>query len=90
MRFQKTQSTKVSRMTDPWEILPEASNEEGTTMTPPDDDLDLLRSAVTEKVAELEVARISLKEFTFPKEATQSAFTRITEQSAHEVYKLCM
>jgi hypothetical protein len=77
-------------MTDPHEILQEASNEDGITMTPPDDDLDLLRSAIDEKVAELEVARISLKDFPFPNEAMRSAFTRITERTAHEVYKLRM
>jgi hypothetical protein len=77
-------------MTDPNEILPEASNEDGTTMTPPDDDLDLLRSAIAEKAAELEVARISLKEFNFPNATMRTAFSRITERTAHEVYKLRM
>jgi hypothetical protein len=52
---------KASRMTNPYKILPEASDEEGTRMTPPNHDLDLLCSAITKKVAELEVPRISLK-----------------------------
>jgi hypothetical protein len=47
-------------MTNPNEIL-QACNEDRTTMTPPGDDLNLLHSAITEKVTELEVARISLK-----------------------------
>jgi hypothetical protein len=81
MRFRKTQSTKASRMTDPHKILQEESNKDGTTITPPGNDLDLLRSAIAEKVAELEVARISLKDFPFPNEAMQSAFARITEQN---------
>jgi hypothetical protein len=90
MRFRKTQSTKASRMTNPHEILQEESNEDGTTITPPDDDLDLLCSAIAEKVAELEVARISLKDFPFPNEGMRSAFAHITERIAHEVYKLCL
>jgi hypothetical protein len=77
-------------MTDSHEILQEASHEVRITMTPPNDDLDLLRSAIAEKVAELEVARISLKDFPFSNEAMCSAFTRITKRTAHEVYKLRM
>jgi hypothetical protein len=71
-------------------ILQEASNEGGTMMTLPDYVLLLLCSTIAQKVAELEVARMSLKDFLFLNKAIQSAFTRITEQTSHKVYKLCM
>jgi hypothetical protein len=59
-------------------------------MTPPDDDIDLLRQAIDEKVAELEIARISLQEFNFPNETMRKAFARITNNTGFEVYKLRM
>jgi hypothetical protein len=77
-------------MTDPNETVSSqgASYLDGTSFTPPDDDIDLLRSAIAEKVTELEVARISLKEFNFPNEILRSAFMRITDNTAYDVHKL--
>jgi hypothetical protein len=72
-------------MTNPYKPLPEESAVDGTSMTSSDNDLKLHRTAIAEKVTELEVARISLKEFNFLNEAMRSAFTRITKQTAYEV-----
>jgi hypothetical protein len=67
-------------------ILQGASNEDQTTVTLPSHELNLLHSAISEKVTELEVARISLKEFTFPNKIMQSAFTCITKQNAYKAH----
>ena len=57
-------------------------------MTPPDDEINLLRSSIAEKSTELEAARILLRDFTFPSEVLRNAHERTTAQLALSVHKL--
>jgi hypothetical protein len=61
----------------------------GLLMTPPGDDIGLLRITITEKSTEWEATRVLLKRFKLPNEVPPTTHACTTTQLRNMIHKLC-